>query len=109
MDARIDRGMEMVMIKRAAPAAEEQQNQQTGQRAGDHRFAHHPGDGGAHEHRLIAQGLDLAAPAAAMARICGSFSLMLLMMSMVEALPVFSTLISTARRPSSRTMLVCGE
>jgi hypothetical protein len=43
------------------------------------------------------------------ARICGSFSLMLLMMSIVDALPVFSTLISTARRPSRRTMLVCGE
>ena len=34
------------------------------------------------------------------ARICGSFSLMLLMMSIVEALPVFSTFINTARLPS---------
>ncbi len=42
------------------------------------------------------------------ARICGSFSLMLLMMSMVEALPVFNTLIKSARRPPKRTMLVCG-
>ena len=43
------------------------------------------------------------------ARICGNFSLMLLMMSMVEALPVLRTLIKTARRPSRRTMFVCGE
>ncbi len=43
------------------------------------------------------------------ARICGSFWLMLLMMSIVDALPVFRTLMSTARRPSKRTMLVCGE
>jgi len=43
------------------------------------------------------------------ARICGSFWSMLLMMSIVEALPVLSTLIKTARRPSNRTMLVWGE
>jgi len=34
---------------------------------------------------------------------------MLLMMSIVDALPIFKTLINTARRPSKRTMLVCGE
>ena len=43
------------------------------------------------------------------ARICGNFCWMLSMMSIVEALPVLSTLINTERRPSTLTILVCGE
>ena len=42
------------------------------------------------------------------ARAGGSFWLMPLMMSRVEALPVFNTFITMARLPSTRAMLVCG-
>ena len=42
------------------------------------------------------------------ARIAAASALMPLMMSIVEALPVLSTFMSTARLPSRRTMLVCG-
>ncbi len=48
------------------------------------------------------------APSGSSSRISGSFSLMVLTMSSVEAEPVFWIDISTARRPSTRTMLVCG-
>ena len=43
------------------------------------------------------------------ARTDFSLALMPLMMSIVDALPVFRTLIRTARWPFKRTMLVCGE
>src|ERR1700720_2383896 len=43
------------------------------------------------------------------ARISGNFRYMLSMISIVEDLPVLSTLIKTDRRPSTLTMLVWGE
>src|SRR5580658_3661928 len=43
----------------AAPAAEEQQDHESGERGGNHRLAHHPVDGGAHEDRLIAYQVDV--------------------------------------------------
>ena len=109
IEARIDSGIEIVMISVLRQLPRNSRINKPGQRAGDHRFAYHAGDGGAHEHRLIARAPRSCRSGGRRARICGSFSLMLLMMSMVEALPVFNTVINTARRPSKRTMLVCGE
>src|SRR6266403_1710962 len=43
----------------AAPTAQEQQDQQARQRSGDHGFANHAGNRPAHEHRLVAERLDL--------------------------------------------------
>ena len=43
---------------RAAPAAQEQQNHQRGQAGGNHSFADHSLNGGAHENRLVEQGRD---------------------------------------------------
>ena len=54
-EARIDSGMEMVMISVLRQLPRNSRISKPGQRGGDDPFADHPADRGAHEHRLIAQ------------------------------------------------------
>ena len=92
---------------RAAPAPQEQQDHQPGQHRRDHRLANHPVHRSAHKHRLVADRRDFQLrrqrqlyPRQQIANAAHHIS--------VEALPDFSTAISTPRWPSCRTMFVCG-
>ena len=61
IDVRIESGMETAMIMVLSATAEEEQDHQAGERGGDDGLAHDSVDGGAHEERLVADGLDLEA------------------------------------------------
>jgi len=93
--------------QRAAPRAQEQQDHQPGQPRGNHAFANDATDRCAHKDRLVRSRIDLQGLRYLRADP-GSSRLTLSTICSVEALPILSTDISTACRPSSRTRLVCG-
>ena len=55
IEVRMESGIETAMIKRAAPAAEEDQDHQARQAGGNDGFANHAVDGSPHEDGLIGQ------------------------------------------------------
>ena len=67
-----------------------------------------PDDGGLHEQRLVVQRHDLEIRRQRVLRACGSASLTPCTMASVEAEPVLRMVVSTARTPSTCTMLCCG-
>ena len=58
-DVRIESGIDTANDDRAAPASEEQQDHDPGQRRRDDRLAHNTRDSSAHKHRLVRQRLNL--------------------------------------------------
>ena len=91
-----------------APASEEHQDHQAGQRRRDDAFMNDAADRGADEQRLIADQRDIELASADVGLSCSTLSLMPAMIASVETEPFFSTCISTERLPSTCTMLVCG-
>ena len=108
IDVRIDSGIETAMMSVLRQLPRKSRIISAVRHGRDHRLAHHAGDRGLDEDRLVGERLDLAAPAAASARRAAAASRMPLTTSIVEALPAFRMLTSTPRWPSCRTMLVCG-
>ena len=97
-EVRMESGMENADDEGAAPASQEEQDHEAGERGGDGAFAQHAINGGAHKERLIEELAARRGLVEGRRARCGSASLTALTMSSVDALPFFRMVSSAERR-----------
>ena len=108
IDDSIASGIDTVMIRVERQLPRNSRIISAGERRGDDAFADHAGDRRLDEDRLVEQRIQLQSRRRAGLDF-GSRRLTCAMMSSVEALPFFSTVVSTERWPSTSTRFCCGE